>query len=102
MGLKFDLAKSSLNHSVRRVVQALCDIASNVIKWPSGDNINAIKEKFARIAGLQNVIGAIDGTHVEIPAPSVNIVLYNFIYNQLFFIVIAKNLYLRQYILCIL
>lgn len=77
VGLKFDLAKSSLNHCVRRVVQALCDIASDFIKWPSVDRMNAIMEKFARIAGLQNVIGAIDCTHIEIPAPYVSI--YNVI-----------------------
>ncbi|XP_025162978.1 putative nuclease HARBI1 [Harpegnathos saltator] len=72
IGLEFYLAKSSLNHCVRHVVKALYDIGSNFIKWPSVDRINVIMEKFARIADQQNVIGAIDCTHIEIPAPYIN------------------------------
>ncbi|XP_012219683.2 putative nuclease HARBI1 isoform X1 [Linepithema humile] len=72
VGLKFNLAKSSLNHCVRRVVQVLCNISNNVIKWPSVNDMNTVTEKFKRIAGLNYVLGAIDGTHIEIPAPSVD------------------------------
>lgn len=35
--------------------------------------MNTITEKFKRIAGLKHVLGAIDGTHIEIPAPSVSV-----------------------------
>jgi len=72
VGLQFNLAKSSLNHCVRRVVQILCNISNDVIKWPSVNDMNAVIEKFQRIAGLRHVLGAIDGTYIEIPAPSVS------------------------------
>lgn len=71
VGLQFDLAKSSLNHCTRRVIQALCNISSDIIKWPSVTNMSTVKDKFKRIAGLENVLGAIDGSYIEIPAPSV-------------------------------
>lgn len=73
MGLQFNLAKSSLNHCVRRVVQVFCKISIDVIKWPTINDMNTITEKFKRIAGLNHVLGAIDGTHIEIPAPSVSV-----------------------------
>ncbi|XP_036146940.1 putative nuclease HARBI1 [Monomorium pharaonis] len=72
VGLQFNLAKSSLNHCVRRVIQALCNISSDIIKWPSVTNMSTIKDKFKRIAGLENVLGAIDGSYIEIPAPSID------------------------------
>lgn len=78
VGLKFNLAKSSLSHCVRCVVQILCKISVNVIKWPSINDINNITEKFKRIAGLKDVLGAIDGTHIEIPAPSVSVLAFFF------------------------
>ncbi|XP_024878540.1 protein ALP1-like [Temnothorax curvispinosus] len=42
----------------------------DVIKWPSIHNINTVTEKFKKISGLKDVVGAIDGTYIEIPAPS--------------------------------
>ncbi|XP_018402197.1 PREDICTED: putative nuclease HARBI1 [Cyphomyrmex costatus] len=72
VGLKFDLAKSSLNHCVRRVIQAFCNISNDIIKWPSVNRMNTVTEKFKQIAGLDNVLGAIDGSYIEIPAPSID------------------------------
>ncbi|XP_025161025.1 protein ANTAGONIST OF LIKE HETEROCHROMATIN PROTEIN 1-like [Harpegnathos saltator] len=77
VGIKFDLAKSSLNHCVRRVVRALNLIASQVISWPREDHLLSTKAKFQKISKLTNVVGAIDGTHIEIPAPEVDSEFYN-------------------------
>lgn len=89
------MAKSSLNHCVRRVVKALCEISSDVIKWPHVTRMDVVTKKFQQIAGLQNVLGAIDGTHIEIPAPSVSpysfICINNICINNL--ISICINLY---------
>lgn len=94
VGLKFNLAKSSLSHCVRRVVQVLCKISIDVIKWPSIHNINTTTEKFKRIAGLKDVVGAIDGTHIEIPAPSV--CFYNFTLLNLIYSLNNENMYSLQ------
>lgn len=71
VGSRFDLGKSSLSHSVRRVVKALTSISAEVISWPRGDCLLSAKTKFQRISGLSNVVGAIDGSLIEIPAPKV-------------------------------
>lgn len=77
VGSRFDLGKSSLSHSVRRVVKALTSISAEVISWPRGDCLLSTKTKFQRISGLSNVVGAIDGSLIEIPAPKVR---YFFVY----------------------
>ncbi|XP_012521958.3 protein ANTAGONIST OF LIKE HETEROCHROMATIN PROTEIN 1-like [Monomorium pharaonis] len=69
VGLKHNLAKSSLNASVQRVVAALNDIAGNVIRWPAGDRLDIVKQKFQCLSNMPNVIGAIDGCNISIDAP---------------------------------
>jgi hypothetical protein len=63
------MGKSSLSKAFFRIINALNKIAAKVIKWPSGAEIRIIKEKFYNCAGVDNVIGAIDGTFVPIKAP---------------------------------
>jgi hypothetical protein len=63
------MGKSSVSVSFMRVVKIVCSLVLYVIKWPTGERLQHIKEKFRRIAGLQNVIGAVDGTYVDINAP---------------------------------
>lgn len=65
------MGKSSLHDSFRRVVNALNNIADSVIVWPTGDRLTAVKNRFNEIGVLQNVIGAIDGSHIPILAPHV-------------------------------
>ncbi|CAL1688730.1 unnamed protein product [Lasius platythorax] len=72
IGLQFNLAKSSLNHCMRRVIQVLGNISSDIIKWPSVTRMSTVTEKFKQIAGLEHVLGAIDGSYIEIPAPSID------------------------------
>nr|XP_034316399.1 putative nuclease HARBI1 [Crassostrea gigas] len=63
--------KSSVSRSVRDVSQALTDVSSKFIKWLSTTREKmAIKKGFYAIAGFSAVIGAVDGTHVRIIAPS--------------------------------
>ena len=54
-----------------RVVEALNDIAGEVITWPRGEIATQVKETFQHISGLSNVLGAIDGSYIEIKAPKV-------------------------------
>ncbi|KYN06763.1 Putative nuclease HARBI1 [Cyphomyrmex costatus] len=69
VGLKHDLAKSSLNVSVQRVVGALNDMAGNVIRWPEGNYLDVVKQKFQRLSNMPNIIGAIDGCDISNEAP---------------------------------
>lgn len=71
MGQKFDLAKSSLHDSFRRVIKVINDLAESYIVWPTRNEMHAVKCKFSQIGPLPDVIGAIDGTHISIKAPKV-------------------------------
>lgn len=73
MGEKFDLGKSSLHDSFKRVINAINNFAKSVIAWPTQDEIYAIKNKFSQLGPVPDVIGAIDGTHIPIKAPKVGI-----------------------------
>lgn len=52
-------------------MKALNSISAEVISWPKGDKLLNTKIKFQGISRLPNVIGAIDGSHIEMPAPEV-------------------------------
>ena len=54
-----------------RVIEALNEIAHNVIEWPRGERATHVKQSFQQIAGLPNVLGAIDGSYIPIKAPKV-------------------------------
>ncbi|XP_011141655.1 protein ANTAGONIST OF LIKE HETEROCHROMATIN PROTEIN 1-like isoform X2 [Harpegnathos saltator] len=69
VGERFDIAKSSLCVNFMRIVEALNDIAGDVIEWPRGEKATHVKQQFQQIAGLPNVLGAIDGSYIEIKAP---------------------------------
>lgn len=69
---RFGMGKSSLSNCFMRVVKALNNIAGDVIVWPTGDKLLTVKEKFRAIGGLPNVIGAIDGTDIEVKSPRVS------------------------------
>ncbi|XP_029176612.1 protein ANTAGONIST OF LIKE HETEROCHROMATIN PROTEIN 1-like [Nylanderia fulva] len=76
VGERFDMSKSSLNVSFMRVVQALNDIARDVIQWPREDRLATVKQKFQRLSVLPDIIGAVDGTHISIKEPYVNSLSY--------------------------
>lgn len=66
------MGKSSLYVCFYRMVAALNEIATTIIKWPSREEKQLIKEEFLRMARLPGVVGAIDGTYVPIKAPVEN------------------------------
>ncbi|XP_066596274.1 putative nuclease HARBI1 [Prorops nasuta] len=57
--------------SFRSICERFHD-APNFIKWPSGSYIEEIAVGFKNISGFPRIIGAIDGTHIHIPAPKDN------------------------------
>lgn len=54
---------------VRRVVNALDTLAPAFIAWPNEERSMVIRNGFFATSNFPNVVGAIDGTHINIPAP---------------------------------
>lgn len=52
------------------VSQVLSANVQHYIKWPEPFEMNLSQQKFARIADMPGVIGAIDGCHIQISAPT--------------------------------
>lgn len=72
MSDRFGVGKATCFRSLRRVISALFQIAYQYIKWPTGQKAVEIMDEFYNVSGLRGVIGAIDGTLIEINKPSEN------------------------------
>lgn len=70
MATKFGVGKATAFRALRRVTYALHCIAPRFITWPKDEIAVNVMERFERSCGFPNVIGAIDGTHIKIRAPS--------------------------------
>lgn len=70
VGDRFGVAKSTIFHCVRRVGEALLSVASRFIAWPSDHNVRSIIDGFQRNSKFPGVLGAIDGSHIPITAPT--------------------------------
>jgi len=69
---RFNVGRSTALKITRRVVSALIELAPLVIKWPKNERIDQVWTGFVATSGFPKVIGAIDGTHINIPAPKDN------------------------------
>lgn len=69
---RFGVGKATAIRAVRRVTQTLCYLSSRFIQWPTGVRIEEIMMGFSHVGAFPRTIGAIDGTHVNIPAPKKN------------------------------
>lgn len=70
MADRFGISISSVFRVLRRVVAWLMTKLDVVIKWPQGQNIISTIECFRAKQGIANVLGAIDGTHIQIEKPA--------------------------------
>lgn len=66
------MGKATAIRTVRRVAKALCELSPRYITWPTENKIEAVVHGFYCTNGFPDTIGAIDGTHVIIPAPYKN------------------------------
>ncbi|KMQ86345.1 nuclease harbi1, partial [Lasius niger] len=66
---RFDVGRSTALYITRRVVSAIVELAPNVIKWPTNERVAEVWAGFEATSGFPKVIGAIDGTHINIIAP---------------------------------
>ena len=64
------ISQPSASRSIRRVSVALSHKADEIINFPSEDEALArCKADWYDVAGMPDIVGAIDGTHVEIQSP---------------------------------
>lgn len=73
---RFNVGRATALRAVRRVTRALFKVAHQFISWPSNEQAQTIMRKFKENRRFPNVIGAIDGTHIRIEAPTQNAVDY--------------------------
>ena len=70
---RFDVGKSSYHRSKKRVAWTLVNASMpQVIQWPTWNKIVETSNDFSDISGLLNVLGAVDGSHIRIKAPTEN------------------------------
>ena len=73
IGDSIGIHRSSVSRIVTRVTTAICRLQNNHIKFPVVDaDIGRNKQKFYEIAQFPRVIGAIDGTLINIKRPKEN------------------------------
>ena len=72
MADRFGVSKGSFHASVKRTSSALVqDTMAQVIQWPRGDaKLRETTIGYSQVSEFQGVIGAIDGSHIPIKAPS--------------------------------
>ena len=69
-GEHFGLGKSTAFYSYWRVIRAINAVLTpRLLKWPEQAELADIRAGFEDIAGLRNVVGAIDCTHIAVVAP---------------------------------
>lgn len=69
---RFDVSISSVFRILRRIVNWLLTKLDTVIRWPQGQHVRIICEQFSIKQGIQNVLGAIDSSHIRIQKPAIN------------------------------
>ncbi|XP_071572853.1 putative nuclease HARBI1 [Temnothorax nylanderi] len=67
--VKFGVGKTTALRAVRRVTYALHCLAPRFIKWPRGEEATCVIEEFQRAKDFPGVIGAVDGSFIQIRAP---------------------------------
>lgn len=72
MSDRFNVSISSVFRILRRVLAWLLTKADEIITWPQEHEVMMICDKFSRKRGINNVLGAIDSTHILIIKPTVN------------------------------
>lgn len=72
MSNRFGVGKATCFRALRRVISALFTIAHQFIQWPTGQKAVEVMNEFYNVSKLHGVIGAIDGTLIEINKPTEN------------------------------
>lgn len=75
----FDIPKSTVHDIVHRMCKAVVGLMPRVVTFPTDEGLQDVSDGFAQLAGspaFRVAVGAIDGCHVRIKAPSVDAACY--------------------------
>lgn len=70
------MAKATLWNCFERVINVICELSEEVIKWPDQQQRRIIENDFNRVSNLRGIVGVVDGTYIPIKAPSDNPEVY--------------------------
>ncbi|CAG2229820.1 HARBI1 [Mytilus edulis] len=72
-----NISKSSVSNITRDVTQCLVRVCQQYVVMPTDPvELQSVMQGFYNVANFPNVVGAIDGTHIRIRAPSVDEHIY--------------------------
>ncbi|VDI29494.1 Hypothetical predicted protein [Mytilus galloprovincialis] len=72
-----NISKSSVSNITRDVTQCLVGVCQQYVVIPTDPvELQSVMQGFYNVANFPNVVGAIDGTHIRIRAPSVDEHIY--------------------------
>ncbi|XP_008210259.1 putative nuclease HARBI1 [Nasonia vitripennis] len=66
---KFDVGKATAWRALLRDVNAICQYRNYFIRWPSQNEVISTFNRIEARYGFPKVLGAVDGTHIQIAAP---------------------------------
>jgi hypothetical protein len=69
ISLLFNGSVSTVWRSVNQITKIIELQLQHFINWPTGEEAPLIADEFQHIAGFPGVIGAMNGTHIEIVSP---------------------------------
>jgi predicted DNA-binding protein YlxM (UPF0122 family) len=67
---RFNVTKSSAHRIIEKIVKYIISIGKRFVKWPNNERKDVVRRGFKNITGINNVLGAIDGCHINIRRPS--------------------------------
>ncbi|KAL5017911.1 hypothetical protein ScPMuIL_003633 [Solemya velum] len=66
---RFGISKGTLHLTALSAYKAIASLRENLIKFPDRRDFPKIANGFSQRCGFPGVVGAVDGTHIPIPAP---------------------------------
>jgi hypothetical protein len=61
---RFGISEGTVYLYCKRIMLAILSLKNSLVIWPTGESRKIVHAGFKNIGGFENVIGAIDGTHI--------------------------------------
>ena len=61
---RFGISEGTIYLYCKRIMLAILSLKNSLVIWPTGESRKIVHSGFKNIGGFENVIGAIDGTHI--------------------------------------
>ena len=66
----FGVSETTVGRLVHKVVEAICEVHGDRLKWPSGEARSRVMAEFEQDKALPNCLGALDCTHIHMEKPA--------------------------------